>query len=331
MAKSNREPPLPGARREVSLADVIRVFGTLGPKVDRRAIVECLGFEVEAHDDGGSRRRSKRRGKRRDVDEDSELMPEKSEPRPSDNTDEAPDLDLLTPIGTLLGRSDDRGTITPLAAERAEHHHRPSSHEPLYRPNWTSSIVLAAVQTAAPGTVIDVDELVRLAANARPILELPMLPWPSSYRGVQLLVDIGEGMEPYHRDQGELASTVADVVGAERVQRRNFRYCPTRSEGCGSGPIWTWQPYELPDPGQPALVLSDFGIGRPGAATADIDADEWLELARRFRRQGSQLVAFVPQPADRWPSELAAAMSMFVWDRATSPAAIRQTLGRIRR
>ncbi|MEW6218738.1 MAG: formylglycine-generating enzyme family protein [Thermodesulfobacteriota bacterium] len=68
------------------------------------------------------------------------------------------------------------------------------------------------------------------------------------------------------------------------------------------------EPYRLPDPGTPILILGDCGClaKRPGP---------WLAFGRRLKAAGFRPVALMPCPARYWDQELGQLFLPVLWDR----------------
>jgi len=65
------------------------------------------------------------------------------------------------------------------------------------------------------------------------------------------------------------------------------------------------------------LIVSDFGIGKGLGFASGASPYAWARLARRLKRAGHRVVGFVPYPPARWPADLARAIHLVPWDRAT--------------
>jgi hypothetical protein len=134
-------------------------------------------------------------------------------------------------------------------------------------------------------------------------------------RGVQVLVDRGEGMEPFAADQQALVDLLRRLVGHALVSVQTIYEAPDRAD-----PLYPWKP---PPPGTPVLALTDLGLG----SRADLSGREliaaWRTAAAVLAPRRSTLVALIPYPRDRWPSELAAVVRLVEWDRPTTAAAAR--------
>jgi len=195
----------------------------------------------------------------------------------------------------------------------------PIAFAPLFKPLWERNLITAAVVTRAPNGPVDVSRLCDTAARGRPLRAIPRLPQPSLFRGVQVLVDLGEGMEPFARDQAHLLDELRRIVGDESTSVAHFRNNPLR--GTGVNP-WTWGAYRPPHPGTPVLALTDLAIGGPTLDPDRSSEDEWLAFAERLAQASCPVVALVPYPERRWPRKLKGKMTLVCWDRSTTVGAI---------
>jgi hypothetical protein len=231
-------------------------------------------------------------------------------------------FEIRMPVGAAVrGGLEPERTTAPATA--GVHPHRS-----LFIERLTPSLVGAMVATDAGDGRLDIERLVRhLAARDFP-RQLPVLPRPSLFRGVQLLVDVGTAMVPFRRDVAVLADLVTVVVGRASVDRQYFADSPLN--GIGPGARWTWyERYVPPAPGTPVLVVSDLGIGGPLGNTARSTPEEWAALVDVLGRRGSPLVALVPYPRSRWPGELVGRLPIVAWDRRTSLTHVRRAVGRV--
>lgn len=191
----------------------------------------------------------------------------------------------------------------------------PLPFAPLFKPAWERNLISATVATRAPNGPVDLPRLVDTAARGRPLRTIPRLPQPSLFRGVQVLVDLGEGMEPFARDQVHLLEEIRRIVGDEASAVVQFRNNPLR--GAGATP-WTWGPYRPPHPGTPVLALTDLGIGGPLLDPDRSNEREWLTFAERLAHAACPFVALVPYPEQRWPRKLRRQITIISWDRSTT-------------
>jgi hypothetical protein len=324
---------------DIWLADAVRSVAILRPRDPDAtfAILRTLGLHLTTGEGGGRPPEATARDTAQPGGENGEvgLEVESGElPGPEAGTGEV-DLEAGTgelPANELLetlepiavetgGGVEGWRSARPLDPVTVQHLQGVREHEPLLAPGRAGPILAAAVETRDLNGPVDVDRLVGTVARARPVQRLPRLALASLARGVQLLVDTGLGMEPFARDQQELAIELRRVVGRSGVTELHFRNCPTR--GAGTGPLWTWRDYRPPAPGTPVLVLTDLGIGGPRISLQRSQAWEWRALATLLARRASPLVAFVPYPASRFPSGLAKSMTIVPWDRTTTISTVR--------
>lgn len=192
----------------------------------------------------------------------------------------------------------------------------------------------AAILNAALTTVVrddgepDIDALVEAFARGIPLARLPRATRPTLRFGVQVLVDQGDGMQPYRRDQQELARQITGLVGAELTQVRYFSDVPSR--GTGPGSPRTWQPYRPPSPGTRVLVVSDLGVGGPVLHPQRASVAEWHQVLDEIVRAGCTVLALVPYPVTRVPAELTRLLAGLTWDRTTTVSTVAALAGRRR-
>jgi hypothetical protein len=305
----------------VGIGDLLRAFTLIKPAdaVERQEIATLLGFthagpatiaaqvsEERPEPDGVS------------AHSDTSQEPPETEPQPPlhGQTDVREvgagpsEVPYLTPLETAVPvRPNWLDGIQPLAQEKrgADSTVR---HLPLFHANLARSVLLDTVRTVIDGNELDIEHVIQTLARAGGVSRLPRIMQRSLVRGVQLLVDYGEGMDPFARDADDLALRIELLFGDERVQRLAFQGSPAL--GVGTGPVWTWGPYVPPSRGVPVVGLTDLGIGGR-LATPHIDF--WSDLAGLLARRGSQVVLFVPYLRSRWPKGIPASVRMIVWDR----------------
>ena len=235
------------------------------------------------------------------------MQPERRTPQPStliplaDDESGAPDwladtVALPSPAGSNAAF---RQAITPLFDER-----------------WSRSITSRVAAKSLPVGTLEVDRLVRTIATGRPVNEIPRRTAPSLRLGVQLLVDLGEAMQPFHLDTQEMVQRFYRVVGADHLELHYFRQSPLRGviadDGVG---LDAWP---RPPVGQPVVVISDLGTyGRTGGLERPAATSEWLEFAAQLKRNDSRVSAIVPCAPSRIPAPIRRAIRCLSWDRST--------------
>jgi hypothetical protein len=306
----------------ISTADLLRAFTEIRPKTDdeKRTIAAMLGFEWQPLSaapadhappvvepappppDPPARdppvpppQAPQRDGARRKAGGGIRISAARSVPRPQ--------LDWLTSVEPLppgpLGRA-----------------HDPA---PLFRPQWTRAILSASLSARRPYGAPDIARAVEAIARGQALKTLPRLPIMSMARGVQALLDVGEGMQPFSHDRAVLRRDLKRIVGDGSLDVLQCAGSPRKTRRDDRGRAWL--DYETRFPPQLdacVLIVSDFGIGIGLGLAGGASPYTWAVLARRLARAGHRVVGFVPYPPARWPAVLSRAIDLVQWDRTAS-------------
>jgi hypothetical protein len=171
---------------------------------------------------------------------------------------------------------------------------------------------------------LDIERIIASVSTGEPLKYLPRLPVPTLRRGVQLLLDVGQCMDPFAEDQRGLVRALDDVLADDRLEVLSFNGCPTRGVRNESESNYrAWRP---PPHGVPLLAVTDLGIGGPMLDRERPTTAEWLFFAHRVREAGYDIVVFVPYEATRWPRRLQSAMKLIHWSERTTVGAVRRAL-----
>ena len=195
--------------------------------------------------------------------------------------------------------------------------------DPLFPARTSRAILSRALATPSSNGPMDLGRIVERLCQAQPLDRIPRLSIPTLVRGVQLLIDTGESMQPFAADQAVLRAALSQVVGRDRTQTLYFEGSPLW--GAGTASREDWPDYQTPAPGTPVVVLTDLGIARPPRAAALAGAADWRVFAEMLARVGCPLLALVPYPERRWPP-LSKSMTIVQWDRATTAAVVARTI-----
>jgi hypothetical protein len=191
---------------------------------------------------------------------------------------------------------------------------------PLLAPRTTAAVLHTLLSTPAADGELDVDAVIKLWEQGKPVRFLPKKRRPTLRFGVQVLVDVGAGMELFSRDQHDLVTRIRSVAGVEATAVSYFSDAPGR--GAGPGTRRTWRDYRPPSRGSRVLVLSDFGIGGPAFHDRRGTPAEWRRFVATVRRAGCSPVGLVPYPPSRWPAWLSSSMPLLLWDRGTTASRV---------
>lgn len=189
-------------------------------------------------------------------------------------------------------------------------------HEPLLAPRSTSAMLHRALSKPVDQGELDVRRVVDRLSRGLPLESLPRRPVRTLRFGVQVLADLGVGMEPFSRDLHDTIGQVMATVGREHTEVVYFDHCPVR--GVGPGPRWTWGDYVPPAAGTRVLILSDLGMGGPSLDPRRSTRAEWERLLQMLSYAQCTAVAFVPLPEKRWPSWAVKLLPLVPWDRQTT-------------
>lgn len=238
--------------------------------------------------------------------------PPEAEPSVPAPREPAHSMPLLSPVGTELAVQ--RLWTQPALAETpASAVSRRSHHQSLLPPRSQAAILRLLLSRVVPEGPIDTERMITDLARGAYLSELPRRPVRTLRFGVHVLLDIGQGMELFLRDQQELLHRIIAVTGRHACDVRYFAGDPLRS---GRGAGWTWKPLTAPPRGTRVLLVSDFGRNRAGT----VDVTAWQTAITVFRRGGCLPVALTPLPASRQPSWLRALVPVLTWDRTTTAA-----------
>lgn len=197
--------------------------------------------------------------------------------------------------------------------------------QPLLDDRWSRAIISGAIALLHAGGDIDLNAVVDLIARDRALDEVPQANIPTMARGINLLIDLAGGMEPFARDQADLARRMVGVAGRERTRLMYFAGCPQRCAGGRFRDDWTQ--YVPPVAGTPVIAISDLGAADPPPPVERAHEAEWIEFGARLRRSGCPLLAFVPYNPERVSPAVRAVVKVIPWDRRTGVTTIRRIVG----
>lgn len=205
------------------------------------------------------------------------------------------------------------GELVPLARSGAGSGRTRPPFTPLLTPSTARSVLQLLLAQSAPTGPVDVRELVRATAAQR-LRTVPRERVRALPQSVQVLVDRGDGMELFSRDQADVVQRLDRLVGSDRLDVRYFADAPLR--GCGPSGVWTWTRYSLPPLHSTVLLLSDLGLGTGRLSSASAGRAEWEEFAAVLSWQSRRVVALVPLSARRLPHWARRLFSTVTWDRS---------------
>jgi hypothetical protein len=199
--------------------------------------------------------------------------------------------------------------------------------EPLLLPRWTAGILSTALAIEKRDGPLDLDRIVDALARLQTPTELPRRSRRTLDEGVDVLVDLSEGMLPFEADTEEIIQRMRRVVGYGRISVLEFDLYPLTEIFEGTrATSGTPQPPQVP---RTVLAITSFGLfGPPEVAAGPRLLGEWLELAQRLRHAGCPIVALVPYRSNLVEPALRRHISIIEWDRTTTVAGAANAVAR---
>ena len=172
---------------------------------------------------------------------------------------------------------------------------------------------------------IDIKRLTAEIVHAKPIARLPTL-WGHCWGGELVVIwDRSELMAPYEQDYRNLLKQIIESRGYSGLQVYQVSGVPEQVTGC-----WPAKTADRVDrlaiplvaKDTKILILSDLGALSPSASTAR----HWQTFARRYKKTGVQLVAWVPHSARQVERDTAKCINIYCLDRQGN---LRQQVGHL--
>jgi hypothetical protein len=244
----------------------------------------------------------------------------------------ARDEETRTAMARILGFDLPPEARTGASERQMRKDETPSQHSPevslyeppLFNPQWTRAMISTMARIRTRSGPPEIETLVTAAAGRQPMLSLA-LTVSETASGADVLLDAGEHMAIFSREQARLVQMMRRVLGRGMVSSYRFFGSPVRGVEAAASGLAAYRPAR---PGWPVIALTDLGIG---GGTAAAQLSEWLEFSRVVRSGGCHLLALVPYPPASWPAELASSMHIIEWGRASNVRTIKTALRSIDR
>ena len=170
---------------------------------------------------------------------------------------------------------------------------------------------------------IDIKRLTAEIVHAKPIARLPTL-WGHCWGGELVVIwDRSELMAPYEKDYRNLLKQIIESRGYSGLQVYQVSGVPEQVTSCW--PAKTADRLAIPVVAKDTkiLILSDLGAFSPSSSTAR----HWQTFARRYKKTGVQLVAWVPHSARQVERDTAKCINIYCLDRQGN---LRQQAGHLK-
>ncbi|MFI2648505.1 MULTISPECIES: hypothetical protein [Micromonospora] len=166
--------------------------------------------------------------------------------------------------------------------------------DPAFAVRTLSSTLHSLVRVWRHGTEPDMDAVVDAIATMEPLTRVPMTRRLGQPDRICVLSDLQLRSGPYRDDVRYLLRTVRRLFSDGRLEFMTFRGSPAR--GCGTGPVWTWKPYEAHPKFDVTMVV---GVG---VATREGDPDDIHRFAMSLMSAGQQVCTVLIGAAPLTPS-----------------------------
>lgn len=303
-------------KSEIGLTEVLQACKALGVRegIHAQWLAQCLGLtwkeaevsqSVPAPTPGGP------------------SLPDSSAETPATTKQEPKKLRLLDPVGQepmafeqiFEGHAERiRNAEEIRVATKLQAQSRPA-FQPLFLNRWFQGIFTAILGVPVLSREIDFRKLERAVIEGEVFSHLPFKHRAKLVKGVHVLLDRSESMQPFWSDQSELLSRLRRLLGHALVQNTWFKYDAQRSRL-----IW-----RTPMPRQfrmdtPVLIVTDFGGEMNLLGAQSIDWEPWLPIFQLAQSSRSRVVALIPSSPDFWPEAINSFVDgSLLWDRETSP------------
>jgi hypothetical protein len=303
-------------RSEIGLTEALQICDALGVRdgVYAQWLAECLGLTwIESIAEPGQKEKETLAETPGSKESSATETPPKTETRK---------LKLLDPVATepmafeqvFEGQAERiRNAAEIRPASFAAGTDRPD-FQPLFLDRWFQGIFSAVLGVKVLSSEIDFRKLERYVIEEEFFTQLPFKTRTKLVKGVYVLLDRSESMQPFWRDQAELIERLHRMLGAALVQFSWFEY-----DANSRRIVWR-KPRQFRIE-TPVLLVTDFGRGKAPAGAQTMDWEPWqrliLEPAQSSR---SPVFALIPAAKRFWPATVDRFIDCaLLWDRETSP------------
>ncbi len=211
----------------------------------------------------------------------------------------------------------DLGNINPVGAAIANNNSLQLPSERLLREKWFNGIMSSLLATEDVSSYVDTREIERHVNSGRPFREIPFLKRRSLRRGVHLIFDYSESMQPFIGDQRHLLDRLRHYLGSSQVSFSAFHFDPWRPEKyCLSWPM----PHPKSATSQrPVLFVSDFGVATGSYNDYFFRCSDVRKIINTARLNYCPILALVPITRCYWPDYLSCIFDFICeWDRGAA-------------
>jgi type VI secretion system protein ImpC len=186
--------------------------------------------------------------------------------------------------------------------------------ESLFEPKLQRAIVTRLAATWQSSGELDLAVVVRLIASSQPLRVVPRRRVATTRKGVRLLVDQSEAMQPFQQDVAELVRAFRRTVGSSRLRVEGFVGLPSRDVCLGL----EWRAYRPDSLGMSTVLISDLGLPPQTLMGLRTEIEDWRRFFAWELRAGNSPIVVVPRNMGSLPGDLRRQVRLVPWDRRSS-------------
>jgi hypothetical protein len=258
----------------------------------------------------------------------SDPLPEPVRPIDSQVTLLKP-VDRQMPFFDVLFNNPALKSVEKLKPTNIALHLKSPRHQPLLRNKWFRGIMSAILATPIDSRDLDWRILNNHLTDGHPLGKLPLQQRPTLRRGVILLLDRSDSMQPFWHDEKELLNQLQRLLGPRKVL--TWWVEVDRWSSIEFQIRWHSPPPQQFPRETPLLVVSDFGCRGEPSGDGSLELTPWLPVLDLARSNNCPVTALIPAPEAFWPEMLKQLIPfIFTWDHHTSIQTVRRSRPRIR-
>lgn len=316
------------AATDIGLNELLLSWHFLSPTTDKakRAIAEALGFDwqrrnvervVSAPNDSSTNTESI-------IESASDISTENEELPGIENTESAD----LSPNAVRLNPQQEKETdlveifnvdwdeVESLPPTKLELHFEKPPFVSLFDEKWFRAIMSLILATSAPTREIDLNFIEQRLINLSVLEKVPMLYRKTLNRGVQVMLDVSDAMQPYRRDQKEMLSSLFSLFDEHRIKVFQFEFETLPQKRIA----WHDKPVKPIHPEIPILMITNFFTSNRQRLWRIENYEPLMQFFQEAKNKKCPVAALVPLTKTEFPADLKRFISCsYVWDRTTTP------------
>lgn len=214
--------------------------------------------------------------------------------------------------------------IEALPPTKVELHFKKPKHLPLFDEKWFMSIMSLILSTPQQTSEIDFRLIEKTIFNFSPIERFPNLYRNSLHRGVQVMLDVSDMIQPYLRDKNELILALTRLLDKNRVKIFKFELETFPQKEI----VFHYNSIKNIQDETPILIVSNFFSSNREKLVRLKKHAGLVTFFETVKNKKCPIAVLIPTSEEFFPEDIKEFVNCcYVWDRTTSP----QTASRIKR